>query len=194
MKEKSKNEVEVKEWLKNNAEIFLQEIGIKKGQKVLDFGCNKGNYTIPAARIVGEKGRVYGIDKEGKSLTKTIKRLKSQGLNNVVGIIPSNELEIPLNKESVDVVLLYDVLHRGYFPEPEDRKKILNSLYKILRQNGFISVYLTHLRQFGMTFKKAMQEIENAGFVYSGESRKKLIHDNNLVRGRIFTYRKTKMK
>jgi len=192
MKEEFKKDV--RKWLKKRAEIFLQEIGIKKNQKVLDFGCNEGKYTISAARIVGEKGKVYAIDKEGKFLIKTMKKVKSEGLKNVVGIISSNELEIPLNKESVDVVLLYDILHRGYFPEAESRKKILNSLYRILRKNGFISIYLTHLKQFGMTFKKAIKEIENAGFVYNGESRKKLVHNSNLVRGRIFIYRKTKRK
>ena len=109
-----------------------------------------------------------------------------------MGIICSNEMEIPLNKESVDVILLYDVLHRGYFPEIESRKKILNNIYKILCKNGFISVYLTHLRQFGMTLKKVIAEIENVGFVYSGESRRKLVHDNNLVRGQIFAFKKQK--
>ena len=192
MKEKPKKDV--KEWLRGDAEMFLQEIGIKKGQKVLDFGCSEGNYTIPVARIVGEKGKVYAVDKEGKSLTKTIKRVKAAGLNNVVGMISSNELEIPLNKGSVDVALLYDVLHRGYFPEAESRKQILNSVYKILRKNGFMSIYLTHLRQFGMALKKAIQEIENVGFVYKGESRKTLIHDNNLARGRVFAFRKAKRK
>jgi len=190
MKEKLKKDV--KRWRKERAEIFLAEIGIKKGQTVLDFGCNEGNYTIPAARIVTEKGKVYAVDKEGKSLIKTMKKVKSEGLKNVVGIISSNELEIPLRKDSVDIVLLYDTLHRGYFPEEESRKKLLNSIYKILRENGFVSIYLTHLRQFGMTFKKALEEIENAGLVYDGETHKKLVHDNNLVRGRIFTYRKTK--
>ena len=183
---------DIKKWLQKRAEIFLEEIGIEGSQTVLDFGCNEGNYTIPAARIVGDKGRVYALDKEGKSLTKIMKKAKSEGLKNVVGIISSNELKIPLRENSVDVVLLYDTLHQGYFPEEESRKELLNSIYKVLRENGFVSIYLTHLRQFGVTFKKALEEIENAGFVYDGETHKKLVHDNNLVRGRIFTYRKTR--
>lgn len=181
-----------KRWLKERAEIFLQEVGIKKDQKVLDFGCHEGNYTIPAARIVGGKGKIYAIDKEKEFLAKTMKKVKSKGFKNVIGIIPSNELEIPLGKETVDVILLYDILHRGYLPESEGRKKILNALYKILKESGLLSVYLTHLKQYGMTFKKAIKEIENAGFIYGKESYKKLVHDNNLVRGRIFTFRKTK--
>ncbi len=190
MKAKSKNDI--KKWSEKHTEALLTDIGIKKGQTVLDFGCNEGSYTIPAARIVEEKGKIYALDKEGKSLVKTMKKVKSKGLKNVIGIISSNELQIPLRKNSVDVVLLYDVLHKGFFPKIEDRKKILSSIYKVLRKNGFVSVYLTHLRQFGTTFKKAMEEIENVGFVCCGEYHKKVIHSENLVKGRIFTYRKTK--
>jgi len=49
MKQESKKDV--KKWLKERAEIFLQDIGVEKGQTVLDFGCNEGNYTIPAADL-----------------------------------------------------------------------------------------------------------------------------------------------
>jgi len=181
---------EVKEWLKDRAEIFLRQIGIQKGQKVLDFGCHEGNYTIPAARIVGEKGRVYAVDANGKALAKTMKKIKSAGLKNVVGMISSNELEVPQGKESVDVILLYDILHRGYFPEIESRQKVLEGLYRVLKKNGFMSAYLTHLRQFGMTFRRTLKEIEDTGFIRRGETFKKLIHDGALARGRIFTFKK----
>jgi ubiquinone/menaquinone biosynthesis C-methylase UbiE len=180
----------VKKWLKDRAEIFLQEIGIQKGQKVLDFGCHEGTYTISAARIVGEKGRVYAVDADGKALAKTMKKIKSASLKNVVGMIPSNELELPLDKATVDAILIYDILHRGYFPETKSRQKILSGLFKALKKNGFMSVYLTHLNRYGMTFKKALKEIEDTGFICKGEVFKKLIHDGALVRGRIFTFRK----
>jgi len=168
----------------------LRQIGIQKGQKVLDFGCHEGIYTIPAARVVGEKGRVYAVDADGKALTKTMKKIKSEGLKNVVGMIPSNELEVPLGKQSVDAVLLYDTLHRGYFPETESRKKIIGDLHRTLKKNGFMSVYLTHLKKYGMTFKKALKEIQDAGFIRRGETFKKLIHDGAFAKGRIFTFRK----
>ena len=181
---------DVKKWLKDRAGIFLQKIGIQKGQKVLDFGCHEGNYTVPAARIVGEKGRVYAVDTDGKALTKTMKKIKAAGLKNVVGMIPSHELELPLGKAIVDAILLYDILHRGYFSEAKRRQQILSGLYRALKKNGFMSVYLTHLKKYGMTFKKALKEIEDAGFIYQGEVLKKLIHDGALVKGRIFTFRK----
>lgn len=34
----------------------LSAAGLEPGQKVLEVGCGPGFFTIPAARIVGEKG------------------------------------------------------------------------------------------------------------------------------------------
>ena len=99
-------------------------------------------------------------------------------------------MEVPLGKATVDAVLLYDILHRGYFPEIESRQKVLNGLYRVLKKNGFMSVYLTHLKKYGMTFKKVLKEIEDTCFIRRGETFKKLIHDCVLARGRIFTFKK----
>ena len=43
---------------------FLKKVGIRKDDKVFDFGCGNGNYTIPAAIIAGDKGAVFAIDDE----------------------------------------------------------------------------------------------------------------------------------
>ena len=47
---------------------LLKDVGIKAGQVVLDFGCGSGTYTVPAARTVGDKGKVYALDKDSKVL------------------------------------------------------------------------------------------------------------------------------
>ena len=44
-------EKEIEKWLETKGIEFLKKVGIKPGQTVLDFGCGKGNYSIPAARI-----------------------------------------------------------------------------------------------------------------------------------------------
>ena len=45
---------------------ILREVGIKKGQKILDCCCGIGNYTLPAALIVGEKGIVYALNRNNR--------------------------------------------------------------------------------------------------------------------------------
>ena len=63
---------EIKKWLAKDGENFLRGIGIRKGQTVLDFGCNKGHYTIPAAKVLGKQGKVYAFDKDKDALIEEI--------------------------------------------------------------------------------------------------------------------------
>jgi precorrin-6B methylase 2 len=62
---------------------LLEDVGIKAGQVVLDFGCGSGTYTVPAARIVGDKGKVYALDKDSEVLNELMQKAQSARLNNV---------------------------------------------------------------------------------------------------------------
>jgi precorrin-6B methylase 2 len=84
----------------------LRQIRIKRGQTVLDFDCGYGAYTIPAAEIVGEQGRVYTLDKDKEALDALMQRGESAGLKNIDKMETLGELEIGLTDESVDVVSL----------------------------------------------------------------------------------------
>ena len=42
------NDVEI--WLSETANVTLTEIGVKRGQNVVDFGCGPGYTSIPEAR------------------------------------------------------------------------------------------------------------------------------------------------
>ena len=45
-----------------NPEDILREIGLETGMTFLDIGCGNGFFTLPAARMVGPAGQVYGLD------------------------------------------------------------------------------------------------------------------------------------
>lgn len=40
---------------------ILQEIGIKAGARMLDFGCGPGSYIEPLAKLVSPKGQIYAL-------------------------------------------------------------------------------------------------------------------------------------
>ena len=124
--------------LESRALEVLQRIGIRLGQRVLDFGCGSGTYTIPAAKIVGEQGRVYALDKDNEALGELMKKAESAALKNIERIKTSGELEIELTDGSVDVVLLFDVFHSYYFPHSGNRRKLLNEIYRILKRGGVL--------------------------------------------------------
>jgi len=133
-------EFRFKQWLDNNAYEFLEDAGLKPGQTVLDFGCGSGTYAIPAAKIVGESGLVYVLDVSRTALDKIEKRADREGLKNIVRIDASGGLDIRLEDESIDHVLLIDVLQ-----EIDDRVALLNELYRILKPGGFIIMYPMHI-------------------------------------------------
>lgn len=164
---------------------ILERVGIKEGQTVLDFGCGSGMYTIPAAKIVGDKGKVLALDKQSGALNELMRRAKSRGLKNIERMDTSGELKIRLPGESVDAVLLFDVLHAYYFPRADDRKKLLDEVHRISKGDAIILVYPKHMES------DARGEIENANFILKGKQLGTLIHDNkDLEEGQVLVFTK----
>ena len=177
--------------LKVEARIIevLERIGIRKGQIVLDFGCGCGTYTIPAAKLVADRGKVYALDKDNKALDELMQKAELVGLRNIERMETSGELEIMLTDGSVDVVLLFDVFHLHYFARADDRRRLLDEIYRIMKHSAFISVWPKHMESH------AEAEIKNANFHLERELSETLIHDNeNLEKGKVLNFRKGVMK
>jgi len=177
-------EADVKEWLKEKGKVFLKNIGIKGGLVILDFGCNVGHYTIPAAEVVEKQGRVYAMDKDIESLNELMRIAKTKGLKNIMPMhSQSADLKINLKDESVDAILLYDILH---YMDVAERNKIYKESYRVLKNDAFLSVYPKHNKLdeplwnlSNMQLENVIKEIESAKFHFVGKFYKKLIHDNN---------------
>ena len=163
----------------------LQQIGIRRGQTVLDFGCGYGTYTILVARIVGEQGKVYALDKE--ALDDLMKKAESAALENIERMDISEDLGIHLPDESVDVVLLFDVFHSFYFPQAGDRRRLLVEIYRIMKSSGFLSISVCP----NLFEPEAEDEIKNANFRVENEISEVFTHDNkNLGMRRVLNFRK----
>lgn len=164
---------------------ILQRIGIKRGQTVLDFGCGSGTYTIPVAKLVGEEGKVYALDKDRNELDNLMKKAELGGLKNIRRMATSGELRIELPDESVDATLLFDVFHRHYLPRINDRKMLVDEIYRITKMNGFVSVWPKHMGS------EVKGEIEGANFYPEKEYVGTLVHDNRDVEtGKVINFRK----
>ena len=189
-------ENDVKKWLKEGGERFLRDIGIKHEQIIVDFGCGNGHYTIPAAKIVGKEGTVYAIDKDRSALDQVIQRAKSENLDNIVPLNTSGTAKIDLDDETIDVVLLYDVLH---YRDTEERGELYHEVYRILKLGALLSVYPKHHKLdwplwnlADRTIEDIINEIEVFHFYFYGKDFKKLlIHDDEYTHGEILNFRKT---
>ena len=61
-------------------------------------------------------------------------------------------------------------------------------VHRILKPGGLLSFYPTHLKQYGMTLAKAIDEVTSVGFELKGRAYRRLVHDDRLVRGNIFSF------
>jgi cyclopropane fatty-acyl-phospholipid synthase-like methyltransferase len=182
-----------KKWIEQEGENFLKEVGIEKGQSVLDFGSGNGTYTIPASKIVGTNAKVYAVDKDKNVLDKLKRELEKKEIINVELI--NAKTQIPLNENTVDVVLCYDVLHlvgKDDRSTVKDRMNLYEIIWKISRKNSLLSVYPTHLTTHTdiTSNQEIKKEIEKAGFRFEKEIHAELMHDDDRTKGCILNFRK----
>ena len=116
----------------------LVDASLEAGQVVLDYGCGVGSYALPAAQIVGDGGKVFALDIHPLAVEAVERRARSADLSNVETI--QSNLDTGLTSESVDVVLLYDVLHAV-----PDQHALLQELHRILKPEGRLSVHPDHM-------------------------------------------------
>ncbi|BBZ37836.1 hypothetical protein MCNS_08990 [Mycobacterium conspicuum] len=64
-------------------EHALRLAGLRPGMRVLDVGCGPGDVSIIAARIVGQRGAVLGVDANAEVVALARTRAADQGLETV---------------------------------------------------------------------------------------------------------------
>jgi len=128
---------------KSELRKVVKNLHLKKGQKVLDFGCGTGLTTLEIAKRIGENGTVVAVDLSEKQLEKASKRIaKAMELSNVV-FIKQQEL-IPFPKKSFDAITSVGVLEHFYDPEPA-----LKHILSLLKPGGYFS-FMSFGKSFGI--------------------------------------------
>lgn len=107
---------------------------IKKGDTVVDLGSGAGNDAFVARSIVGEEGKVIGIDFTDKMIEKARANAKKLGYTNVE--FREGDIEnMPLAGGLADVVVSNCVLNLV-----PDKKRAFQETHRILKKGGHFSV------------------------------------------------------
>jgi ubiquinone/menaquinone biosynthesis C-methylase UbiE len=125
---------------------ILKESGIRPGLCILDFGCGPGSYSIAAAEMTGDSGKVYALDIHPLAVQSVQKRAAKKGLKNIETILSDCATGLP--DESVDVALLYDTFH-----ELGDQEEVLKELHRVLKPGGILSISDHHMKESEITDK-----------------------------------------
>ena len=110
---------------------------VRPGDKVADFGCGAGFFSIPLGQRVGPTGRVYALDIRPEALEATRAKVKLFHLFNIEPTRADLERErgSGLKNESIDKVLIANILFQA-----ENKDMIVREAYRILRPGGTLMV------------------------------------------------------
>ena len=168
------------------AEI-LTFIGVKPGDKIVDFIAGDGYFTRLFAKAVGPTGKVYALSPiELNALLKTDASAATKAIaadaayKNVSALaLPINEFKIP---ESVDVVWIRQNYHDYYFKPigVTDAAALNKAIYNALKPGG-VYIIVDHAARAGSGVEAAStlhrydveavkKEVTAAGFKLDGES------------------------
>ncbi len=137
----------LRDWWRPRREV-LREVGIRPGARVLHYGCGTGSYIRESARQVGKEGEVYALDANPLAIRAAQQIAARYGLPNVKTIL--SDCVTGLADMSVDVVLLYDILH-----DLSDRDDVLREIHRVLKSGGILSVSDHHMRRPGIVARIA---------------------------------------
>lgn len=107
---------------------------IKQGDTVIDLGSGAGNDCFVARAVVGDKGKVIGIDFTEKMIEKARANVEKLGYNNVEFRFGDIE-QIPVTANVADVVVSNCVLNLV-----PNKLNVLKEVYRVLKPDGHFSI------------------------------------------------------
>jgi len=135
-----------------NPQKHIKKIPLKEGMTVVDYGCGPGRYTIPIAKLIGPKGKVFAIDIQPLAISTVKKKAVGEALTNVEAIMVDS-YDTGIQEATVDLVLLVDTFH-----DISDRDALFQEIHRILKQDGILFMDPGHMK-----LPKAREIVGNSG-------------------------------
>lgn len=136
------SEEERRKW--QNPETILVDVGLSNGMTFIDIGCGDGFFTLPATKLVGKKGKVYGLDIDAEVIRMLKKQGLKEGLRNMYLKAGAAE-ETIFCETCADIVFFGIVLH-----DFRDPAKVILNAKTMLKPTG---------RLIDLDWKKAAMEL-----------------------------------
>lgn len=107
---------------------------ISEGDTVLDLGSGAGNDVFIARSIVGESGKVIGVDMTPEMISRARANAEKLGYTNVSFLLGEIEA-MPVERNTIDVVVSNCVLN--LIP---NKREAFSEIFRVLKSGGHFSI------------------------------------------------------
>ena len=118
-------------------EEAIESWDVRPGEKVADFGCGAGFFSIPLGQIVGSNGKIYALDIRPEALEATRAKIKLFHLFNIEPV--RADLEAPrgsgLKENSMDKILIANILFQA-----QNKQALISEANRILKAGGSVMI------------------------------------------------------
>ncbi|HEY91195.1 MAG TPA: class I SAM-dependent methyltransferase [Dehalococcoidia bacterium] len=118
-------------------EHMAKRLGLEPGSTVLDIGTGTGVFLPYLLAMIGEKGRVVGLDVADRMLQQACRK----EIRGVVHYVCGDIMTVPCDDELFDTVVCY-----SSFPHFQDKPRAFREIYRVLKNSGRLLVCHTNSR------------------------------------------------
>lgn len=116
-----------------SANPLVELAQLQSGQKILDVATGTGIVAIAAAQIVGNKGKVIGVDISMGMLSQAQRKIEAASLQNIE-LIEADADHLNFSNNSFDVIFCSSAI-----PWFSDIPGVLRSWYRFLKKDGLVA-------------------------------------------------------
>lgn len=139
-------------------EEIAWQSGIEPGMRVLEVGPGSGRYTLSAARLAGDTGRVVAVDIEPKMFQRLKARIAQENASNVDGLI-ADVHALPFTEHTFDAAYMVTVI--GEIPEPAGA---MREFHRMLSSGGTLAFSELFIDPDYPTRRSLTRKAARAGF------------------------------
>src|SRR5712691_11883395 len=89
-------------WREEFLPLLFKYLELSPGQRVVDVGCGTGFFTRTVARGLNGRGKVTGVDKDGRLLRVAQKLTREASLEGMIEYRRGKGEDLPLPNDSAD--------------------------------------------------------------------------------------------
>jgi len=128
---------------------------------VLDIGCGMGFFSLPLAKLVGEKGRVVCIDLQEKMIKDLLARAKKAGLTDRIDarVCSQSSLGVSDLAAKIDFALAFALVH-----EVPDKELLFSEIHSSMKPGAKLLLAEPRGHVSKLDFEKTVYIAQSMGF------------------------------